>query len=128
MQVVSPAASVAKTTDHRLALGYPVPVADHWDWIRRASELDGDSDGGERWCAWFDERLSDDPDHRLIELREWDVDRMSGTYVEPETVDERTARGVRRLVEVVGPDRVLDALADDRIREYVAAQDGRATE
>ena len=116
----------ALLADYRRGLGYPDELADHWDWLRREAELDDEWGDRDRWREWFDRRVPDDHDEdeaRLETLRERDVDRRLETYLAPGEVDRRADRGRRRLVQSLGVDRVLDAIPDERIREYLAAED-----
>ncbi|WP_396612688.1 NAD(P)/FAD-dependent oxidoreductase [Haloferax sp. S1W] len=94
-------ARVARTviSDVRRDQGYPDEIAGHWDWMRRAAELEGDRDD---WREWFDDRVPDDCDlseEKLRELREADIDRRLSTYLSEEEVEARTARGHERLAE-----------------------------
>jgi len=120
-------AHVARTLieDRRRERGLSGEVAPEYDWVRPESEYSGEWADRERWEAWFDneidaEGLSDD---RLAELRETYVDRAFETRVTESEVDDRAARGRERLVEVVGPEALLDVMDDERIREYVARID-----
>jgi len=111
--------------DRRRERGLSGEVAPEYDWVRPKSEYSGEWADRERWEAWFDneidaECLSDD---RLAELRETYVDRAFETRVTESEVDDRAARGRERLVEVVGPEALLDVMDDERIREYVARID-----
>ncbi|WP_132059324.1 NAD(P)/FAD-dependent oxidoreductase [Halorussus amylolyticus] len=115
--------------DYRCEQGYPEEVADHWDWLRRDAELDDEWSDRDRWREWFEGRIPDDHglgDDRLAELREADIDRSFETYLAPDEIEDRERRGLARLVETVGPDRVLDALDDERIREYLDSEEASA--
>ena len=119
-------AARALLADHRREQGFPDDLADHWDWIRREAELDDEWSDRDRWREWFDRRVPDDheaSDERLETLRERAIDRRFETYADPNEVARRTDRGLRKLVDTLGPARVLDAVADDRIREYLADRD-----
>lgn len=101
---------VARTLveDRRRDRGYPEPVADYWDWLRRAAELPED-ERRDHWRSWFDERVPDDhglDEDRLAKLRAADVDRLSREYCDPADVPERTDRGYERLLDRVGEERI----------------------
>jgi hypothetical protein len=121
-------ARVARTLvgDVRTAAGYPESMASRVDWVRREATLEDEWEDRDRWREWFDGRVPDDhglDDERLTELREADVDRRLATYISEAEVRSRSERGLRRLVETLGPERVLDAVDDERIRDYLG--DGR---
>ncbi|RJS99492.1 NAD(P)/FAD-dependent oxidoreductase [Halococcus sp. IIIV-5B] len=107
--------------DHRCAEGYPEGVAAHYDWLRGDADFTGEWAERDRWREWFASEVEVDPadDDRVRERREQYIDDAFETYVPPEEAEQRAERGVRRLVDVVGPERVLDALDDDAIREYL---------
>ncbi|AGB17217.1 thioredoxin reductase [Halovivax ruber XH-70] len=104
--------------DRRREQGYPEPVADYWDWFRRAAELPAD-EREEHWRSYFDERVPDDHglgEAELAALRATDVDRLSQAYCDPAAVDERTQRGY---------DRLLDHVGEERIRAYLNESDAQ---
>ncbi|WP_135827436.1 FAD-dependent oxidoreductase [Halorussus halobius] len=120
-------ARVARTllADYRREQGYPDALADHWDWRRRAAELDGEWGDRDRWREWFDAQVPEDhpvSEDRLADLREADVDRRFDAYLTESAVEERAERGLERLVETLGPERILDAMDDERIRGYLGAE------
>lgn len=109
--------------DHRRELGYPAEVAAHYDWLRPDSEFSGEWDDRDRWREWFDNEVGEEyevSDDRLAELREAYIDRAFKTHRTDEEIREQSERGIRRLVEVVGTERVLDAIDDSTVREYAA--------
>jgi hypothetical protein len=112
--------------DHRRARGYPEGVlAAHYDWLRPESEFAGEWADRDRWREFFENEAGEnwDPDdERLVELRERYVDQAFGTRLSEAEVAKRRERGLRRLVQTVGTDRVLDALDDERIREYAVTE------
>lgn len=120
------AATVARSVlaDHRRERGYPDPVADHWDWLRRDSDR---SDGWrDRWREWFDDRIPDDHEvdpRRLEALREADVERRADAYLSTEEIERRRERAHDRLLEHLDTERVLDHVDDDEIRAYLEASD-----
>lgn len=101
---------VVETT--RQERGYPDAVADHYDWMRRESELDDEWDDRDRWRKWFDDRLPEDPDldeDRYVGLREHDIDRAFETYLPEEEIELRGVRGQKRLLEHVDNELILEA-------------------
>jgi choline dehydrogenase-like flavoprotein len=126
-------ARVARTllADVRRDRGYPDEVADHWDWVRREAELEDEWADRERWREWFAQRIPNDcsfDDDQLVELREAEIDRRLATYISTEEIEERTARGHRRLAErlddqfllnVLDETQMLDSMDYERIREYL---------
>lgn len=104
--------------DHRRDLGYPEGVvAKHYDWLRPDSEFSGEWADRDRWREWFENEAGDHDldDARFERLRERHLDRAFATRLTDAEVEELEDRGLRRLVEVVGPERVLDAIGDERV-------------
>lgn len=124
--------------DRRRERGYSGGVAPHYDWLRPDSEFSGEWADRDRWREWFENEFDgadDVDDDRLAELREAYIDRAFATRLSDEEVRDRAQNGLRRLVDVVGHERVLaavgrtaalDAIDDDLIREYL--DDGEAVE
>lgn len=111
--------------DCREARGFPEGVAAHYDWLRPESEFEGEWGDRDRWREWFENEAGDhglSPD-RFAELRESYIDRAFDTRVPEAEIENRADRGLERLVETLGPDRVLDAIDDDRIREHLHGED-----
>jgi hypothetical protein len=107
--------------DHRRDRGYPEGVAAHYDWLRPDSEFSGEWADRDRWREWFANEVGDDyevGDERLADLREQYIDRAFETRRTETEVAELSERGLRRLIEVVGTERVLDAIDEETIREY----------
>lgn len=101
--------------DYRADLGYPGPVAKHYDWVRPDSEFDGEWGDRDRWRESFEERAPDDhdvSDDRFEELREAYVDRAFETHRSPEEVADLTDRAHRRLIEHLDDDIVLERAAE----------------
>ena len=101
--------------DYRVDLGYPGPVAKHYDWVRPDSEFDGEWGDRDRWRESFEERAPDDYDvseDRFQELREAYVDRAFETHRSTEEVADLTDRAHRRLVEHLDDDVVLERAAE----------------
>ncbi|MFA1611803.1 FAD-dependent oxidoreductase [Halobellus rubicundus] len=98
--------------DLRKERGYPERVADHYDWMREESTLDGEWRDRDRWREWFDERLPADHDldeDRRVALRERDIDRRFETYLSEDQIAARGLRGQRRLLDHIDDDLILDA-------------------
>lgn len=91
-------------------------VAPHYDWLRPESEFSGEWAERDRWRRWFDTEIDDDlPTDRLDPLREAYIDEAFATCLDENEIDRRADRGVERLVEVVGVDRILRALPDEQV-------------
>lgn len=111
--------------DRRCEEGYSGGVAPHYDWLRSESEFTGEWADRDRWREWFDNEIGDDPardDDGLAELRETYIDEAFATRVPDEEVEQRVDQGLRRLVEVIGQERVLDAIDDAAILGYAGAE------
>ena len=109
---------LAVVRDARRATGYPEPVADHYDWVRREAARDAEWSDRDRWREWYDDRCPDDADlddDRWATLRERHIDRRLATYVTDDEIERRTERGQRRLL-----DHVDDELVIERAREIEA--------
>ncbi|GAA0302831.1 FAD-dependent oxidoreductase [Halarchaeum salinum] len=106
--------------DVRLATGYPAELAEHYDWLRSASEFSGDWAERGRWREWFDEHVpaEREGDADIADLREAYIDAAFETRRDPETVEDLRERA---------HDRLLEHLDDERIRAYVADLDETAT-
>jgi len=101
--------------DAREERGFPRAVADHYDWMREESALDGEWSDRDRWREWFDEQCPDDHDldeDRRVELRERDIDRSLETYLSDDEIERRGVRGQKRLLDHVDDDLILDAARD----------------
>ncbi|WP_416839999.1 FAD-dependent oxidoreductase [Haloferax sp. DFSO52] len=115
-------------SDHRREQGFPGDVlAAHYDWLRPDSEFQGEWADRDRWREWFDSQVPADvevdiDDDHLTELRETYLDRAFATRRSDDEIAAAEMRGVQRLVEVIGTDRVLDAVSDETLRDYL---DGR---
>jgi hypothetical protein len=108
--------------DVRREAGYAGEVASHFDWLRSASEFSGEWAERDRWREWFENELPDDHDldeSRRVELRERYIDDAFETGLSETEAVERAERGRRKLVEALGVERVLDAVDDERLREYL---------
>jgi hypothetical protein len=114
--------------DRRSERGYTGGVAPHYDWLRSDNEFAGEWADRERWSAWFDNEMEADlPEDRLAELREAYIDRAFDTRRTDQEVEAATERGLRRLVEIIGPNRLLDVIDDDLIRERASELDNTET-
>ncbi|MFC7071667.1 FAD-dependent oxidoreductase [Halovenus rubra] len=103
--------------DVRLATGFPEEFTEHHDWVRRQAELDEEWEDRDRWREFFDERVPEDHDFdpdTLTEIREAEIDRRLGTYVETEAIERRKEQAQKRL---------LDHIDDELIREHAEKLD-----
>ncbi|RDZ53081.1 thioredoxin reductase [Haloferax sp. Atlit-6N] len=111
--------------DRRRERGFPGDLARHYDWLRADTEFQGEWGDRDRWREWFESEVPDDADlddERLAELRESYIDRAFDTRRTDHEVETAEPRGIRRLVEAIGTERVLDALPDEALADYL---DGR---
>ncbi|GGC72047.1 FAD-dependent oxidoreductase [Haloferax sulfurifontis] len=111
--------------DRRRERGFPGDLARHYDWLRADTEFQGEWGDRDRWREWFDGEVPADADlddEHLAELRESYIDRAFDTRRTDHEVEAAEPRGIRRLVETIGTERVLDALPDEALADYL---DGR---
>ncbi|KAB1192987.1 NAD(P)-binding protein [Haloferax sp. MBLA0076] len=112
--------------DHRREQRFPEGVlAAHYDWLRPESEFAGEWAERDRWREWFDEQVpadADIDDDHLADLRESYIDRAFETRRTDEEIAAAESHGIRRLVETIGTGRVLDAVSDEVLCDYL---DGR---
>jgi threonine dehydrogenase-like Zn-dependent dehydrogenase len=97
--------------DVRQERGYPATLADHYDWVRRGTELTGEWSGRERWREWFDSSVPADHElgeERRVALREREIDRRFEQYRSTDEIDQRAERGHDRLLEHIDDDRILE--------------------
>ena len=106
--------------DYRRTEGYAGGVAPHYDWTRSDSEVTGEWADCDRWREWFEREMGDHSldDEHVATLRESYIDEAFETKLTDEEVDARGDHGLRRLVEVIGEERVLDAVDDSVIQAY----------
>lgn len=107
--------------DRRRERGLAGGVAPHYDWLRSDSEFSGEWEERDRWREWFENEIGEDHDlspDRLAELRETYIDRAFETRRSRDEVAEQSDHGLRRLVETIGTERVLDVVDDETIRKY----------
>jgi len=106
--------------DRRSERGYSGGVAPHYDWLRSDAEFAGEWAERDRWRTWFDNEMDADlPEDRLADLREEYIDGAFDTRRTDQEVEAATERGLQRLVEVIGQNRLLDIIDDGKIRERV---------
>lgn len=107
--------------DRRRERGYSGGVAPHYDWLRSESEFSGEWSDRDRWREWFESEIEDDTigEEHLAELRETYIDEAFETALSEEAAAERAEHGLERLVEIVGERRVLDAIDDETLRDYL---------
>lgn len=107
--------------DHRSEQGFPGDLAAHYDWLRPDSEFQGEWSDRDRWHEWFDNQIPNDTDiadDTVTDLRESYIDRAFETRRTDAEVEEAESRGLRRLVETIGTERVLDAIPDETLHSY----------
>jgi len=104
--------------DRRSERGYSGEVAPQYDWLRSDAEFAGEWAERERWRTWFDNEMEADlSEDRLADLREAYIDQAFDTRRTNQEVEAATERGLRRLVEVIGQNRLLDVIDNAEIRE-----------
>ncbi|KAB1187228.1 MULTISPECIES: FAD-dependent oxidoreductase [Haloferax] len=113
--------------DHRREQGFSGDIlAAHYDWLRPDSEFQGEWGDRDRWREWFERQVPDDADvdeDHLADLRETYIDRAFETRRSDDEIAAAERRGVRRLVEVIGTERVLDAVPDETLRTYLGGRE-----
>jgi hypothetical protein len=116
--------------DRRRERGYSGGVAPHYDWLRPEAEFSGQWADRDRWREWFENEFEGDDvsEERIEELRERHIDGAFETRRTEEEIDAAAERGLRRLVDVVGTDRILDAVDDAEIRRYARDAAGKTDE
>lgn len=113
--------------DVRRGDGYPDTLSDHYDWMRREAELDGEWSSRDRWREWFDDRLPEENDlreERLAELREREIDRRFDAYLSDDGIERRAERGQKRLLEHIDDEAILRAARE--IESERQAESGRS--
>jgi hypothetical protein len=104
--------------DRRSERGYSGELAPHYDWLRSDTEFAGEWAERDRWRTWFDNEMEADlPEERLADLREAYIDQAFDTRRTDQEAEAATERGLRRLVEVIGQNRLLDVIDDGEIQE-----------
>jgi hypothetical protein len=108
--------------DRRTERGYSGGVAPRYDWLRPDAEFSGEWADRDRWREWFHNEIEDDDleEDRLEALREQYIDRAFETRRSEKEIEAAAERGLRRLVDVIGTDRILDAIDDGEIRAYAS--------
>ncbi|WP_049970904.1 NAD(P)/FAD-dependent oxidoreductase [Haladaptatus cibarius] len=128
-------------TDTRIDDGWWEEVAGGVDWVRRQAELDEKWAKRETRVEWFDDYYADGApvgadSERFRRVREASVDASLSAYITPEEIEARAETGHETLAEhldseavvaAVGEEELLDAIADDSIREYIGT-DGQSLE
>lgn len=114
----------ALIADLRRAAGYWSEIAEPYDWVRREAELDGEWRCRDRWHEWFDghdepEGLSTDA---VEAIREAYIDDALGMYVTTTDIDHKRRRGQHRIADHLDDRLQLEAISDERIREYLATR------
>jgi hypothetical protein len=122
--------------DARIDAGWWEATAARPDWVRRRAELDDEWTDRETWVEWFDEYLGEDApvdpsSERYRRVREAAVDDARDSYVASAEIERRREEGRRALAGHLGVDAVVDAfdaetlleaMDDDVVRAYVAAE------
>ncbi|WP_372910551.1 NAD(P)/FAD-dependent oxidoreductase [Salinigranum sp.] len=122
--------------DARIDAGWWEAAATRPDWVRRRAELDDEWADRETWVEWFDEYLGEDApvdpsSERYRRVREAAIDDARDSYVAPAEIERRSGEGRRTLaghlgaeavVEAFDDETLLEAMDDDVIRAYVAAE------
>ena len=117
--------------DRREADGLWDPVSTHWDWARRASDVDDEAALRDHLRDWAAREAPDDlgpGDDRFERVCERLLEERSAAYVDREEMDVRAEAGKRRLAEHLPDDLLLDVVDDDRVREYAASLSADAGE
>lgn len=98
--------------DHRQAEGLPKGIlSTYFDWLRTASEFNGEWESRARWREWFENELPDDhglDGAELEQLRERYIDRAFDTKLFDAEIERRTERSHRRMLDYIGDDLVLE--------------------
>lgn len=106
----------------RTEAGYWGMYAERYDWLRPPSEYAGEWAERDRWREMFDDDAPEELDEETRErLRERYVEESFETFLDPEEVETRRARGYRVLADHLDETAMLDAIDDETIREYAAA-------
>ncbi|SEQ95285.1 NAD(P)/FAD-dependent oxidoreductase [Natrinema salaciae] len=105
--------------DLRREDGYWGRFADHYDWRRRAANLQAEWADPERWVDLFDRDAPDDLEADTIRrLAEEHTDDRLEQYVDADAADRRADRGQRRLAAALDDEVLLEAVDDAAVREY----------
>ncbi|AHG00037.1 thioredoxin reductase [Halostagnicola larsenii XH-48] len=105
--------------DVRREQGYPDPVANYYDWVRREEELEDEWRDRDRWEQYFDDRMPDDHDLEeadRLEIREREIDRRLEQYIDRSDRKRRRIRGQERLLEYVDDERILEAAREITVK------------
>jgi NADPH-dependent 2,4-dienoyl-CoA reductase/sulfur reductase-like enzyme len=98
--------------DARKDRGWWETVADGVDWVRQETELDDEWADRDRWVEWFDNYYAEDApvdadSDRFKRVREADINDSLLSYLSPEDIDERGARGQERLLDHIDDDQII---------------------
>ncbi|QLG29762.1 NAD(P)/FAD-dependent oxidoreductase (plasmid) [Halorarum halophilum] len=110
--------------DRRETDGLWDPVSGHWDWVRRASDVDDEAALRDHLRDWAAREAPADlgpGDDRFERVCERLLEERSAAYVDREELDVRAEAGKRRLAEHLPDDLLLDVVDDERVREYAAS-------
>jgi hypothetical protein len=115
---------VGLVTDRNEADGLWHEVARHTDWVVKQGRYEG-----EEWLTevteYYAERAPERMDEEAVRERAREVaERQQDWQIPAEEAERRRADGHRELARHLDPGAVLDAVDDERIREYAAGLDG----
>ncbi len=115
---------VAIVTDRNERDGLWAEVARHTDWVVKQGRYEG-----EEWLEsitdYYGGRAPESVDEETARERAREVaERQQEWQMSEAAVERRRAAGHRTLAAHLDPEAVLDAVPDERIREYAAVLDG----
>jgi len=119
---------VGLVIDRNEAEGLWAEAARHTDWVVKQGRYEGE-EWRESLTDYYAERAPEPMDEETARERARKVaERQQDWQIPAEEVERRRAVGHRELARHLDPDAVLDALPDERIREYVESLDGDGVE
>ncbi|UIO99496.1 NAD(P)/FAD-dependent oxidoreductase [Halobaculum sp. CBA1158] len=95
--------------------GYPDAIVEHYDWLRRDTELEGEWGDRDRWREWIDGQFTDEHDlneDQRVAIREEYIDRRFDTYLSTDETAHRKERGQKALLKHIDDGLILDAARD----------------
>lgn len=117
--------------DSRLDDGWWPKAADHKDWMRRATSLDGEWTDREQWIEWFEEYYGDDApvdpgEDRFERVRDAYIDAQRETYLTDAEIDARGTSGHEALASALDTDAVVDGIGEKALLEAIDDETIRA--
>ncbi|WP_367997247.1 NAD(P)/FAD-dependent oxidoreductase [Natronomonas gomsonensis] len=117
--------------DSRLDDGWWPEAADHKDWMRRATSLDGEWTDREQWVEWFEEYYGDDApvdpgEDRFERVRDAYIDAQRETYLTDAEIDARGTSGHEALASALDTDAVVDGIGEKALLEAIDDETIRA--